>query len=176
VGSLIVGALLIGFPTPAFADHHRKDSLGYVYKSANMECMYLHAHISKPSNNMNEWRYRPYIFTRATMDYGIRSWQGHTIQCGDKKYEAPGGTIHMAQHLAVWSYRANNWFWCNNGPEIMNGGYAHEVYTEWWWWGFPCQDIADSAWFFNRGYYRGDTNSGTFARLQQTEWLYAGGN
>lgn len=65
--------------------------------------------------------------------------------------------------------------WCNNGPEIQNGGFAHEMSTDWWWWGFPCQDIADSAWFFNRGYYRADMSIGTHERIMQTEWLYAAG-
>lgn len=99
VGLLVVAAVLAGFPTEAMADHHSKDSSGYVVKSDSRECMWMHAHISKPSNNTNEFRYRPYILSRATMDHGYRSWNGFNIQCGDQNYEAPGGTIVLAEHL-----------------------------------------------------------------------------
>lgn len=174
-----MAAVVVAFPTEAVADHHSKDTSGHVVKSEFQECMWMHAHISKPSNNVNEFRFRPYIASRATMDHGVKAFTGQTIQCWQKDYEAPGGAITLAEHLGVWAWWMNNrqggWLWCNNGPEIQNGGFAHEVYTEWWWWAFPCQDIADSAWFFNRAYYRGQTSFGTHERILQTEWLYAAG-
>lgn len=144
----------------------------------------MHVHISKPSNNVNEMRYRPFISTRGTMDYAHRGWWGNTlgwqdIQCADTHYNAPPGGITIAQHMGVWAWWMNNgnggWVWCSNGPEISHNQFAHQVYTEWWWWAFPCQDIADSAWFFTHGYYRGRMTVGTHERFLQTEWFYAGG-
>lgn len=60
---------------------------------------------------------------------------------------------------------------CNNGAELQNSGYTHELNTSWWWYAYPCQDVADTTWFFVRGYYRADLSVGTQERLMQTEWL-----
>ena len=156
--------------------YEQQNASGHLFTTREAECMWMHVHISHSPPGQTS--YKPYIYTRGTMDYAHRGWYGPAVgwqdkQCGDTGYKAPPFTMHIAEHLAVWAYWLNNWVWCNNGPEIVNSGFQHEVVTSWWWYMYPCQDIADSTWYFNRGYYRGDLSVGTVARIIQTPWLNA---
>ena len=74
-----MATVVVGFPTQAVADHHSKDISGHVVKSEFQECMWMHAHISKPSNNVNEFRFRPFIASRATMDHGVKAFKSRIL-------------------------------------------------------------------------------------------------
>lgn len=109
------------------------NSFGHVLKSGNAECMWNHIHIAKPANQ-NEARFRPYIYSRFTMDFARRVWVAPgdmvTQECAETNYKAPPNTMHVAQHLAIWVAWAGTWVWCNNGPELSNGNWQHEMFTE----------------------------------------------
>lgn len=163
-----------------FTIYEQQNASGHMLTTRNAECMWGHIHIAKPQPGTNA--YRPYISFRATMDYAMRSWAPslgwYDKQCFETGHRAAPWTMHIAEHLAVWAQWINNnqgaAVWCNNGPELTNGDWQHEISTSWWWWRYPCMDISGgSSWFYSMGYYRADMSIGTHERRIQTPWLNA---